>query len=766
MYLKRFVIYSFSLLSVFLLLGGCCSGKNRTNEHNVSTMVRRGNVVYDISELETGAPHLPLFVSNGIVGACFDHMGFQSRPTMNTPEGRTVLGYIGHYTRVEPSTRQIQYPIAYIEAVFADGTSILNLMDANDYRQELDIYTGILTTEYDLFGKTKIQALAHQSEPNLFVMQIDRKSALPEKNIVLKIKCETSATQNSRWGIVNAPEVTVRTEDNRAYITSITNISVTEWIVDGDNPVTFENNTLVIPLLKEQNTLKIAFKHKDCSAPEQLLTQSFDEMVNFHKAVWADVWSKSWMDLPDDRGQKIWTRMKYYAISNFPMIEEKPIIPTGLNSNIWGFTFPQDVYYVAENLPRLGHIERSAKALDYWLTILPEVQKYTRRIMDRAGAFYPWTPPFTEWDSYEVDGVVVHPDSYELHNSAYVLAIAWHHYQRTGDKEALKRYFPIIEEVTRFYVEISEPNAKGNFDVYHDNSRGQDEASSTAGKLRNLLCAIFSAEYSLRTYLEAAMLLGDVDPLLLEKIKEINAKGYDREILLRPEGIYTTYASDTRPFGRQKHPVQLNPIAYLPMPDLVQSGSPAEKAWINRYELTIDAKKPVTRGWTIGEFALASCRMRDAEAVEKDLSAIQLCRSADPRWIQFYESSSWEGSHLRNAYYFPMMALYLQMYTDALVQDWRGYVDIFPCLLKGWDKSSFAFHGIHVTGGAVIDGTWNNGKFKVTITPGTEKDIMLMVTPEAGRINAKGQENGPASFRSGEQTMFTFSGSRAIVLSN
>ena len=761
--MKKITFFTSLLLSVLLI--SCCS-ENKRQGRSLAEIVRRGNVVYTIPELQTGHPHVPLLISNGVVGACFDHMGFQSRPTTGSPEGRTVLGYVKHYAR-EATSRQIQFPIAYIEASFADGSTLLNLMDCEDYKQELDIYSGVLNTEYDLYGKTTIEALAHQSEPNLFLMRIDRKAELPEKNIVLRINCETSVAQNRDfiWH-VEPVKLRVRTEGNRAYITSGTNLSTTEWVVDGDNPVTFENNILSIPLLKERNILKIAFKHDGCAEPEALLSKSFEEMKSSHTAVWENTWQTSWVDLPDDRAQKIWTRMKYYALSHFPVIEEKPLIPTGLNANIWGFTFPQDVYYVAENLPRLGHFDRSGKALDYWLRVLPDVQKYTRRIMGVDGAFYPWTPPFTDWDSYEANGVVS-PDSYELHNPAYVLAIAWHHYRRSGDVADLKKYFPIIEEVARFYVAISEPNKKGTYDVYHDNARGQDEASTIDGRLRNLLCASYSAEYSLRAYIEAAELINSGDSGLLAEAKEIASKGYDREELLRPEGWYATYLGDTRPNGNQKHPVQLNPIAYLPMPDLVQDNSPAAKAWANRYELVAEAKKPITLGWTIGEFALASCRMRDADAVEKDLSAIQLCRGADPRWIQFYESSFWEGWHLRKSYYFPMMALYLQMYTDALVQDWRGYVDLFPCLLKDWDTGNLSFHGICVSGGATVDGSWRNGKFNVTITPAADsKDIVLMVTPKVGTIKARGQQEGASSFQSGEQVRFTFNGSNPIVLGN
>ena len=763
--MKKISSDQFCFIFVLFCVLISCSPQQEEAEENIASIVRRGNVVYDMEELQTGHPHVPLLVSNGIVGACFDHMGFQSRPNTGTPEGRTVLGYIRHYERHETS-RQIQFPIAYISARFADGSSVLNLMDCKNYKQELDLYTGILTTEYDLFGKTKIQTFAHQSAPNIFLMQIAREADLPEKNLILEINCETSKCQNNDflWP-VQPVKVCVKTEGNRAYITSSTNISTTKWIIDGDNPVAFANNILTIPLSKKNNTIKIVFEREDTPQAQQLLEQTFETLKRTHEKEWAEIWKTSWVNLSDERAQKIWTRMKYYAVSHFPLIEEKPLIPTGLNGNIWGFTFPQDVYYVAENLPRLGHIDRSEKALDYWLRILPEVQKYTQRIMNVDGAFYPWTPPFTQWDSYEKDGVVA-PDSYELHNPAYVLAIAWHHYQRTGNKETLEKYFPIIEEVARFYINITQSNTKGTYDIYHDNSRGQDEASTTDGKLRNLLCATYSAEYSLKTYRQAAQILGKSDTTLLEKATQIISKGYDREPLKRKEGWYATYLGDTRPNGKQKHPVQLNPIAYLPMPEHAQANSPAVKAWQHRYELTADAEKPITLGWTIGEFALASCRMKDPQAVEKDLSAIQLCRGADPRWIQFYESSFWEGWHLSKAYYFPMMALYLQMYTDVLVQDWRGYTDLFPCLFKDWEKTKFTFHGIHVNGGTMIDGAWDNGKIQVTLTPLGAHTIELHVTPAIGTIRAEGQKEGPATFEPGERVLFTFDGEKSIRLYN
>ncbi len=188
------------------------------------------------------------------------------------------------------------------------------------------------------------------------------------------------------------------------------------------------------------------------------------------------------------------------------------------------------------------------------------------------------------------------PDSYELHNPAYVAAMVWQYYLVTRDREFLRKYFPVLEEVCRFYTNISFRNPQGTFDIYHRFARGQDEASSTAGQLRNLLGASYSAEYTTRNYLAASEILGIADTSLHRRASGILHSGYTRQTLLRPEGWYATYEGDHRPLNSQKHPVQLNPVAYLPMPDLAGEGSPVELAWKNRYELTKDAKKPLTSG--------------------------------------------------------------------------------------------------------------------------------------------------------------------------
>ncbi len=735
--------------------------------------VARANIVYTLDSFQTGHPHVPPFVSNGIVGGCFDLHGFMSHPNTGYPEGRTVLGYNGHH-HARAHGQHVQFPLAVICSHFADAHPI-NLVDCTDYRQELDLLSATLTTAYDLYGQTRITAYAPLEAPNLFVYRIERTPMSAARVLHLEIEAETSRCQNNDSGSTVEPvrlEFVHGSDSDQVTVVSRTNATTTRWIVHCPGAELEVRGTHVHVRLDSradgtaEHTVKIWIERAGCPG-EEILGRSHAELHTAHAGAWRRFWETSWASFPEERAHAIWTRTKYYMGCNFPVVPARPMCPTGVLSNIWGYYFPQDVYYVAESLPRLGHSDRGAIAARTWLDCLPEVRAYGKRLLGVEGAYYPWTPPFQDWGKFEIDGVVG-PDSYELHNPVYVLAIAWHHWLLTRDRDFLVAFFPVIEGVFEFFRNISSKNADGTWDIYHVHARGQDEASSTDGKLRNLLCAGFGAEYSARAYVQAAAELKRPESRLLADARDIVANGMTRKTLMRPDGWFTTYEGDTRPNGAQKHPVQLNPIAYLPMPEMAEPGTPCETAWRNRFELTFDAKRPFTCGWTLGEFALASARMRAPAELEKDLLAIQPCRSADPRWIQFYESSFQEGWHLSKAYYFTMSGLYLQAFTDCLVQDWRGYLDLFACLLPRWLDQTVSFHGFRARGDLTVSGAWSAGRLAVTIVPGQRaaSSLRVRVSRPGVTVAASGQSSGPARFAGDDVVELGFAGRAPITLSS
>ena len=569
---NRFIKLLIILVTIF-----SCEKTSPSETNSVELVhLNRSNVTYDSSEFQKGHMHVPPYIANGVIGGCFDHMGFQSLPNKGIPNGRTVIGYVGHYYMHSPSTRQAQLPLAYIQAEFADGSSILNMMDIKDYKQELDIQKGVLTTSYDLFGPTTITTFAHQAIPGLMVMKINRKADHPNKTLILNIHCETSSTQQQNIGWPPQPvDLQFTMDENKVTIISSTNMVDTQWQLVSNQTISRKKNTLQIRCEQEETYIHFLIDRTDTN-PQILEEQSYSSLLTSHTKAWKENWKRSWINFPDDKSNHIWNRANYYNLSNFPIVPEKALIPTGMNSNIWGFTFPQDVYYVAENLLRSGHFERYQKSMEYWLDILPEVKKYAPRIMEVEGGFYPWTPPFDQWDAFEKNGVVGN-DSYEIHNPAYVAAMVWHYYLRTGDQVFLQKYFPILEEVWRFYTQVLHKNERSTFDVSHHKAAGQDEANKLESS-KNLLCASYSAEYTMRNYIKACPIVDQFDSGLFQKAEEISAAGLERNTLLKSTGYYRSYEGDDRPPNSQKHPVQLNAIAFLPMSDLGYD-APSIKAW-------------------------------------------------------------------------------------------------------------------------------------------------------------------------------------------
>ncbi|WP_373497169.1 glycosyl hydrolase family 95 catalytic domain-containing protein [Aquiflexum sp.] len=634
-----------------------------------------------------------------------------------------------------------------------------------NYRQELDIYTGVLTTSYGLFGQTRVTAFAHQTIPNLFVMKIDRQSREPGKEMVITINCQTHKTQQTSIGWPPEPvKLAFDIKENRADIVSSTNMVDTHWsvLVNNESTITLSKNNLKIHLKDGENIIRFIV-YRDESSGESITALSYDELLTSHKSEWEENWNRSYIDFSEDRAHHIWNRANYYNLSNFPVTPEKALIPTGLNTNIWGFTFPQDVYYVVENLTRTGHFDRYEKSMQYWLDILPEVKKYSQRIMGLEGGYYPWTPPFAMWDEFEKEGVVG-TDSYQIHNPAYVAAMVWHYYLRTNDQEFLQKYFPIMEEVWRFYSQVLHKSERGTYDVFHHTATSQDEHFRKTDS-KNYLDASLSAEYTLRNYLLAAEILKSGELDLVEKAKEIKQAGLERDALLNQYGYFNTFEGDDRAKNSQKHPVQLNAITFVPMADRGMA-QPTVTAWENRYDLTSEARKPISQGWTYAAFALSSSRMGSPEGLNSDLHAIQYAAHADPRWVQFYEYTFWERYTLHTAYYFVTHGLYQQALSDALVQDWQGFADIFATVLPQWENRRFSFKGLHTLKWVSVDGVWDNGHFRIVLNPNGAQELPLRISGGKGNIKVTGARNDISSIKTGEEVLVVFEGDNPVVFEN
>lgn len=95
----------------------------------------------------------------------------------------------------------------------------------------------------------------------------------------------------------------------------------------------------------------------------------------------------------------------------------------------------------------------------------------------------------------------------------------------------------------------------------------------------------------------------------------------------------------------------------------------------------------------------------------------------------------------------------MQDYTDAVVQDWRGFVDLFACVLDEWKDKSFAFKGVSTLDAISIDVVWDKGKIIVIVHPNGAEKLVLPISADCGQIHASGHDQGPAAFSSHEKVV-------------
>jgi hypothetical protein len=145
--------------------------------------------------------------------------------------------------------------------------------------------------------------------------------------------------------------------------------------------------------------------------------------------------------------------------------------------------------------------------------------------------------------------------------------------------------------------------------------------------------------------------------------------------LLSAEGYYHSCAgSGPQDFGGQKHPPQLNPLAYLPLSSAVTA--PTQRAYDLRYRTTDRAQEPYFYGWTLAEFLLASTRMGDVAGWRQDWANVSASGYVDADWIQIYETSR---AHQR-PFYVTSHGLFAQSIIDCLVSTWWNELQVGHCL--------------------------------------------------------------------------------------
>ncbi|HEY3398762.1 MAG TPA: hypothetical protein VGM19_14000 [Armatimonadota bacterium] len=655
--------------------------------------------------------HLNLYLGNGRMGCGFDAWGLMNNGFRGERESlsNTALMHADHWHRGAWGL-DCWFPAARL--VWADEPPA----PPTGYRQELCLAEGRLRTELtwpDL--RLTISAWFNPDRRDLLAVDLEyeatREGAVPALLLApgteadlsyeqhLSGKVETVA-HDTDWWLARLSMGTARTALGLRTITT----SGAVKLVHGGEGLELHcsglhgRHLLVLGVAAASREPALAADLRAVPAPEQYAAESAQ--------AWARRWGDACIEIPVPEYQALWSRSLFWTLCSYAPEVRSPAPPMGWAGNYWGFHFPQDLSYIHPALLRLGHVDIARSWVEFYRGYLENMQEYTQRVYSAEGTMWAWEFPIGP-DSQLLSEGAPNQFQYEIHNAAYPARMAREASRHLGDSDWTQEIaWPVVRESARFYASVLRPEADGTWGMQVIPSSGQDEMGGRDGK--NYLDALFSAQYCLQTGLEMAGELGLAgdefvrwDGILHEGLAYRRLVDSHTGLLATCEGLM-----GSGQIGKEKHPVQLNPLTFLPL-GRASVDEYVRSAYQRRYELCAGVKEHIYYGWTLAAYWLAASHMGDAEGLLSELGQSLPGQYVDRDWTQIFETTGYPQS----SYYVTSGGLYLQALNDALVSDYWGEVEIGAACPESWEQVSF--HNLRTAGGRSWTGTKDGDNWRL-----------------------------------------------------
>ena len=665
------------LVAAFTIPSYGCAKGDETVVFDKEAVVCSADVIREIYEK---TPTVYLYQGNGRFGSSYGRLGLHLRPS----EKKSGYGKT-HYLHLEHMGRgkfHSDYLMPVLELFWKD-----EFREITNYRQQQSYFDATIPTSFVADGNPlKVTTWFDAMEKNLSYITIDAKQA-GEKVIVAP--CEDFTLH---YGQQLRQEVSLRklADGWEVLLNCLGKKSL--FYLHTNAQVTQEGNALLLTLNEGENQISISYDAPAKTTAKESLKQTKE---------W---WHAKWQDsgcimVPDDKAQKTWVRSMAMFLSSYDDTKKGLSPPMGYSGNWWPFYYPQDVSYVHPVLLATGNLDIAKSWIEFWSERVDGLRKYTKRLYGVDGILAPWVFPYGDFEGYH-DPTPPNKFYYEIHNSGYFARMACEAAIFVNDEAWTRKYvLPLLSGAAEFYGNICTKGEDGHWHLFVTPSMGQDERGGE--NQRDYLCAMYSALYCFQKAVEFGI---DTNG----KYGAILKDGLAFESLKSPQGFYYSCAGrGEADFGSQKHPVQLNELAFLPVNE-----KPSESASIvykMRYDITRDAKRPYFYGWTLGEFLLAGSRIGDAEQWQVDWNNMEKSKYVDPEWIQIYETSG----NLTTPFYNITNGLVAQSLFNNLVTDWYGVLEIAKC--NPW-KGRVAVRDIYSKLGVIVSGEMEGEKYDVTLT--------------------------------------------------
>lgn len=645
-------------------------------DDNIRSVTARG----DIRRTAPPAPDaswVPLYQGNGRFGCCYGPSGLHLNPGVQSVfalRGQTHFTHLRHWIRGRYNADYL-LPVARI--YWSEEPRF-----ASDYEQHQSFHDGTVRTRFasDTFSAT-VTTWFDPVHRDIAGFRIEVAGNAPPVVIApprqlslhyeqkLQASCEGRISGQIWRGKVRCLDRT-------------TDMAVQSSAVLKEHPAGVQ-----VSLKPGRNDIVVNVGSDPSELPAA--QESLDATIKW----WHDKWNASgWLDLPDDDAQKVWVRTLAYTLYSHNDDGFGCSPPTGVSGGGWPFPFPFDSGCRQPLLLWTGQLDEARKWVEFWASDVEGMRAYTKRIWHVDGMMLPHVFPFGSFKDYHTPEAP-NENYYPIYLAGHMVRIADQTAAMVNDPKWTARFaHPLIRGAAEFYHSIAK---LGDDRLWHFTvipSLGLDESGGL--NQPDYYSTFVSAEYSFKKAIEHGL---DTDGSMQKILRD----GIAYPALLAKQGMYYSNAgSGARDFGRQKHPDQLAPLVHLPVSS--RPSEPLALSYRKRYEITADASQPRFAGQTLGEFILASARMRDVDGWRKDWSMVQPARYTDPDWIQFVESS---GSNL--TYYVTTHGMFGQAILEAVVSTWWGPLDIGACI--PW-SGQVRFGNIRTPLGVTVSGSLRDGR--------------------------------------------------------
>lgn len=674
-----------SLLLMSLVLYSCAQYTVQQDVFNTEEVIRSADVVRTNYSNE---PTVYLYQGNGQFGSSYGPCGLHLHPTQRNPQwGKTHYLHLEHVGRGK-FNHDYLLPMMeiYWEKVFAN---------VSDYCQRQSYYDGTITTSFKTDdNKFEVNTWFDPVERDLSVITIQAEN---EGEKVILAPCQQL---NLHYNQQLEQKVSVMAAGNGYEITLECLGKKSSVYLSSNMPVSVQDGIITLTLQKGTNFIQVSYGSPTTVSAKASLSQTKDW--------WHQAWNTSGcIKVTEDKAQKTWVRSMAMFLSSYNDSKKGLGPPMGFSGNWWPFYYPQDVSYVHPVLLATGHLDIAKSWIEYWAERVNGLREYTKRLYGVDGLLAPWVYPYGDFEGYHNPGP---PNKffYEIHNSGYFARMACETAMHVNDPEWTKQYaLPILLGCAEFYANIASKGEDGLWHLYITPSMGQDERGGENQK--DYLCASYSALYCFQ---QVVKLGADTEGRYAQILKD----GLGFESLKSPQGFYYSCAKrGEEDFGKQKHPVQLNELAFLPVD---KDKSSALTAYALRYNITRDAMKPYFYGWTLGEFLLAGSRVGNPTEWQKDWDNMEKSQYVDPEWIQIYETSG----NTTTPFYNITNGLVAQSLLNNLVCDWYNKLEIAKC--NPW-KGKVYVKNIRSLLGVIINGEIEATSYNMTLTAWKDTEVKV-----------------------------------------